>query len=500
MNEPRNRRGRGIRIIAAAGLALGALGLATVPAQAASASGYGSGAVGITQIINAQGVCPSSELFFSATYANGTVSSANPVWADINGNGTIYWTPSITGLVTQATIGSTCTPVPLGGANISTVSTSTTVNAPNNAQVGVATKIQVIVQSGSASSYSPTGTVVVKDINGVTLQTMGLTSGPGAGQAYAYYWWTPPAPGSYTFQATYAGDGNAQGSTSPQDVTIATSSGSPISLNLPPTMTVGVPQTLKATVSPSTIQGSVGFTQNGVPISASVPLVNGVATYQWTPTISGQVQIGANYMTNQGGSGSTSEVITINAGPVQTDVITLTQPGVGVWAPNSSHQLGQGTSITFQAGTLSGAAVTLSDTGPCTTSGLTLSVGVSSGQCTLIAKSAGGNGYGPVVQNYIVTPGLGTQTATLNAPLSGKLKAKQVTVLQTPSQGTTNADQAISWVVAKSSRSVCALVFPSSGAVNLKFKKHGYCTVTATAPGVPGQWSPFSLTRTYQGV
>jgi len=205
-------------------------------------------------------------------------------------------------------------------------------------------------------------------------------------------------------------------------------------------------------------------------------------------------------MTNQGGSGSTSEVITINTGPVATDVITLTQPGVGVWAPNSSHQLGQGTVITFQAGTLSGAAVTLTDTGPCTTSGLTLTVGVSTGQCTLIAKSAGGNGYAPCVQNYTVTPGLGTQTATLNAPLSGKVRAKQTLVLQTPTQGDTNADQSINWVVAKGSHAVCALAFPSSGAVNLKFKKHGFCTVTASAPGVPNQWSPFSLTRTYQGI
>ncbi|MDO8731273.1 MAG: Ig-like domain-containing protein [Actinomycetota bacterium] len=491
---------RGLRLLATAGLVLGALGLAAGPAQAVSVSGYGSGAVGITQVINVQDVCPSSELLFSVTYSNGTVSSANPVWADINGDGTIYWTPNITGLVTQASIGSTCTPVPLGGANISTVATSTTVNAPNNAQVGTATKIMVIVQSGSASSYSPTGTVVVKDINGVTLQTMGLTAGPGAGQAYAYYWWTPTSAGSYTFQATYSGDNNAQVSTSPQDVTIATSSGSPIYLSLPPTMSVGVPQTLKATVAPSTIQGSVGFTQNGVPISPSVPLINGVASYQWTPTISGQVQIGANYTSNQGASGSTSEVITMNTGPVATDVITLIQPGVGQWAPNGTYQLGQGTSITFQAGTLSGAAVTLSDTGPCTTSGLTLTVGVATGQCTVIARSAGGNGYAPVAQNYTVTPGLGTQTAVLNAPLSGKVKAKQTTVLQTAAQGETNAGQAINWAVAKSSRTVCALGFPSSGAVTLKFKKRGFCTVNASAPGIANQWSPFSLTRTYQGI
>lgn len=498
MTEPRNRRG--LHIAASAALLLGVLGLTMVPAQAATASGFGNGTVGVTEVITALGVCPSSELFFSANYSNGTVSNSDPVYADINGNATIYWTPSIAGQITQASIGSTCTPVPLGGASIAAVGTTTTVNAPNNAQVGVATKILVTVQSSSQSSYNPTGNVVVKDINGVTLQTMGLTPGPGSGQAYAYYWWTPASAGSYTFQGTYGGDSSSIGSTSPQDVTIATQSGVPISLNLPPTMTVGVPQTLKASVSPSTIQGSVGFTQNGVPISASVPLVNGVATYQWTPTLSGQVQIGANYTTNQGASGSTTQNITITTGPVANDVITLIQPGVGQWSPNATYALGQGTTITFQAGTLSGAPVSLSDTGPCTTSGLTLTVGVATGQCILIAKSVGGNGYAPVVQNYTVTPGLGTQTATLNAPLSGKVKAKQTLVLQTPAQGTTNAGQAINWTVAKSSRAVCALVFPSSGAVNLKFKKHGYCIVNATAAGIPNEWNPFSLARTYQGI
>ena len=55
-----------------------------------------------------------------------------------------------------------------------------------------------------------------------------------------------------------------------------------------------------------------------------------------TPTTSGQVQIGANYMTNQGGSGSTSEVITINAGYAH-QAFTLSGEGnvnligIGMW-------------------------------------------------------------------------------------------------------------------------------------------------------------------------
>ena len=96
--------------------------------------------------------------------------------------------------------------------------------------------------------------------------------------------------------------------------------------------------------------------------------------------------------------------------------------------------------------------------------------------------------------------GLGQQTAALAAPLSGKVNYKKVIKLETPTQGTTNANQNVLWSVAKKSKSVCSLVFPSDGSVNLKFKTRGYCTVTATAPAVTGQWAPFVLQRTYQGA
>ena len=197
--QARKFRGLIIRATAASALLLGTVGIAAAPAHAASATGYGNGVVGISQTISAQGICPSAQLAFTAQYSNGVTVSAPLVYADINGNATIYWAPTIVGQITQATIGSTCSPVYLGGANISQTATTTTVSTPNNAQVGLATQITVTVQSNSPSAYSPTGQVVVKNVSGATLQTMGLTPGPGNGQAYAYYWWTPPASGTYIF-------------------------------------------------------------------------------------------------------------------------------------------------------------------------------------------------------------------------------------------------------------------------------------------------------------
>ncbi len=126
--------------------------------------------------------------------------------------------------------------------------------------------------------------------------------------------------------------------------------------------------------------------------------------------------LGASYTTNQGGSGSTTDRVTIVAGPTQTDVISLVQPGWGPWNPNGTYTLGNGSSFAFQASTLSGAAVTLSESGPCQVSGLTITIDTGSGQCNLVATSPGGNGYRGVQQGYTVSIIPGNQTAALAAP------------------------------------------------------------------------------------
>jgi hypothetical protein len=377
------------------------------------------------------------------------------------------------------------------------VSTTTTISTPNTAPLNQPIKILVTVQSASPSAYQPTGQVVVRNANGAVLQTMGLTPSAAQGQSFAYFWWTPTAAGTYFFVATYNGDSNATTSVSPQDTIIATPSGNTISLSAPSTMTQGVPVQLVATVFPVGTQGSVGFTLNGAPISASVPLVNGSASFLWTPNVTGQVTLGANYMTNQGGSGSTSERVTIVAGPAQRDVITLVQPGVGTWNPNGVYTLQNGTSFTFTASTLSGAAVTLSETGPCQVSGLSLVVDTGSGQCNIVASSPGGPGYAPVQQGYTVIASPGTQVATFQPLPSGRVNKGRTIRLEAPGGSKTNAGQTINWRVTSGARN-CQLRFPSNGAVNLRTVRSGNCEVRGTAPAVSGQWNRMQINRTYR--
>jgi hypothetical protein len=481
-------------------LLIGGLALASAPAaQAASISGFGSGPIGVPQLITMSGVCDQfgASLSFAATYSDGVVATTSPVTADASGSATVYWTPSRLGTVTQVSVGSTCAPVTQAtNFSITPVATVTSITAPNTAQVGVATKIQAIVTSQSPSTYTPSGTVTITDPSGAVITTMGLTPGPGTAQAYAYYWWTPSAPGSYIIQARYnPATGNALTSVSAQDIIQATASGGTISLFHPPVMYVGAATTLTATVAPASTQGSVGFTINGQPISASIPLVNGQASFVWTPQAAGPVRIGASYTTNQGGSGSTFDNVVIQA-PAKTDSITLTPAGQGTWAPNGSYPVGNGTTLNFSATTLSGAAVTLTDTGPCTISGLSLTATQGSGGCILTATSPGGNGYAGIAQNYTIQLVPGTQVPRVQPRQSGPIKRGAKVTLEGPGNNDTNAGQNMSWKVT-SGKANCKLRFPSNGSVRLEAVKAGSCNVRATAPGVPGQWNNLVINRSF---
>lgn len=496
MSESRRIRGLALRLAVVGSLAAAALGVAAAPAQA-STTGFG-GPVGVTQTVTVTGTSPFGFGQTTCTVVPTINGNAQPAATGVLSNDTLVfqWTPQSVGAATFSS--SDCTfATPPPAASITQVTTTTVISTPNTAPLNQATRVLVTVQSASPSAYTPTGQVVVRNANGAVLSTMGLTPGPGVGQSFAYFWWTPTQAGTYFFIATYNGDNNARTSVSPQDTIIATPSGSTISLSVPGTMNQGVPVLLAASVFPSGVQGSVGFTVNGQPISASIPIVNGSATFLWSPNVTGQITLGASYTTNQGGSGSTSERVTVIPGPGQKDVITLTEPGFGVWNPNGVYTRPNGTTFTFAASTLSGAAVTLTETGPCQVSGLTLVVDTGSGQCNIVASSPGGPGYAATQQGYTVLASPGTQVLTFQPPPSGRVNKGRTLRLEAAGGSKTSAGQTIAWRVTSGSRN-CQLRFPSNGSVTLRTVRTGDCNVRGIADAVPGQWSRMVVNFTYR--
>jgi hypothetical protein len=485
------------RTAAASALVLGAVGLASAPAQAA-VTGFG-GAVGVLQTVTVTDVTTSGVGQSTCTVTptiNGVAQASTS--GTLQGTTlTFQWTPANVGAATFSMSDCTTTSI-IPAASITQVTTTTIISTPNTAPLNQAVRVNITVQSASPSTYTPTGQVVVRNANGAVLSTMGLTPGPGVGQSFAYYWWTPTAAGTFFFVATYNGDSNATTSVSPQDTVIATPSGNTISLSAPATMTQGVPVQLTATVFPSGTQGSVGFTVNGQPISASVPLnAQGQASFTWTPTAAGQITLGASYMTSQGGSGSTSERVTVVAGAAAKDTISLTQPGVGPWNPNGVYTVPNGTTFTFQASTQSGSPVTLSDTGPCQVNGLTLTVDVGSGQCNLVASSPGGPGYAANQQGYTVVASPGTQALTFQPPASSRVNRGRNIRLEANGGSDTNAGQAVNWR-AINSGGVCRVTFPANGSVIVRTTGAGTCQIRGIAQAVPGQWNRMVVNYTYR--
>lgn len=520
-SSPSSRRRLGAIITSAAtagALVAGTITLAAAPAQAASISGWGSAPVGVPQTItitgmqapNQGGSCTDSGEPFTATI-NGVQQPVQDVPV-ANGTAIITFIPRTAGAASW-TFGAggglgSCELVTGPAMSITQTPTVSVVSAPTTAATGQPTVINVLVTAAGTSNYVPTGSVRLNTGLGVNITTMGLTpsfsngvinpqapAGATPNSSFAFYRWTPPSNGTYTFQSVYSGDANAITSTSQVDTLLATPSGGTIALNAPGVATVGTPIALTATVFPTaTTQGSVGFTLNNAPISASIPLVNGVANFTWTPTTPGTFTIGANYMTTDGRSGSAAgSPINISAGPAKTDAITLIQPGVGPWSPNGVYTLGNGTSFTFSVSTLSGAQATLKDAGPCNLQGNTLTIDTGTGsQCILTASSPGGPGFAPISQSYTILTASGAQTARFAAPASGSTLQRGRTVrLATPAQDQTNAGQVVTWRVLNNSRNVCTLRFRANGAVNLQAKARGTCNVRATAPAVPGQWNNF---------
>ncbi len=390
---------------------------------------------------------------------------------------------------------------------ISTGSTTTTVAAPNTAKVGTPTTLTATVAAANGGTFSAQGTVQFSILGG------GNIGGPvtlsNAIPSTASIQWTPSTVGAFSVVATYtpvnSGTPNANtncGSscTSAPDLVSVTTSGVNMYLANPPSMAAGIPGTLTAIVSAVPSAGTVSFFVNGSQIAANVPVTAaGQAQATWTPAAPGTYTVSATWNGQSGLSGTSQDSVPVGAKPAQSDQIVIVTSNGTTLVPGSSYTVANGTKLTFTSSTASGSPLTYTSTGPCTISAGSFSANSGTGTCLVTASSPGGNGFGPVSNSVTVNLQPGNQTAKLAAPASGKVNVGKTVTLQSASQGKTNIGKPISWKITKGKGSVCSLTFPSSGAVKLKIKAKGKCTVKASAAGVSGQWNPYSLTRTYTG-
>ena len=159
---------------------------------------------------------------------------------------------------------------------------------------------------------------------------------------------------------------------------------------------------LSALVTPTTTVGSAAFQLNGGYLSGSIPLVNGIATTQWTPTQQGIQTITTQFSSTAvgGPSGAVSQAVNVLAA-LPTDVISVSAPS-GTWGPGRPISIVRGSNTQLSTNSASGTSVLLSETGPCSLNGSVIT-GLSAGTCTVTATSVGSSAYDPASVRFVVT-------------------------------------------------------------------------------------------------
>jgi hypothetical protein len=142
--------------------------------------------------------------------------------------------------------------------------------------------------------------------------------------------------GNYSVTATYAGDDNNSGSTSPAVTVTITAAASTTTLQAPGAGNVNGQITLKATVTGDSPTGSVSFTAGSTKLGTAT-LTNGVATLQYAFAAAGSYSVTATYGGDQNNSGSTSNAVTI----------VIAAPGFTVSATPTSGTVPSGQTATF---------------------------------------------------------------------------------------------------------------------------------------------------------
>lgn len=394
------------RILSTAGAAALALSLAA-PAQAAAKGFINSpnGMVGVPQEIvvyapNAVGQAVTIGVL------NGPVQQTVATSIGANGYGSAFWTPTaagtwtINGLGVAANSGTT-------SILVAPMPTYTVLLAQNNVQQGVTNNLLASVVA-PIGTLTPTGSVYLATTTGNGITTQPLAGQFGASASTATLPWNPSSGGAIPIQATYQPSSSAfVASTSPISQPNASTANPVVSVRWPARLFVGTPTVLQAVLASGQPDGSVAFSFDGQGISGSIPTVNGVASFQWTPPASGIHTIAVNYTGNpvpnqlsQASGVSTQQVNILAARPA--DNITVDPPNQPVWQIAAPIRMTAGSSVTLLGTSTSGTTVLFKESGPCTVSGSVL-FARGAGQCQVTAFTPGNADVAPGSETYTVT-------------------------------------------------------------------------------------------------
>lgn len=400
------RPNRAARIVLTGALALGlGLGGAAVTASSATAAKQNTyiatpnGVAGIAQdvVISAPAFKGQSVLI---GFQNGSISGTLSTTIAANGYGSLTWNPSSAGVWTISGLGSA---VSIGSTNINVAAlgTSTTLLAPNFAQIGQNSSLLAVV-SAASGTVSPQGTVVVTNQNQNVIATGALVPNAGTTTSSVSLAWVPSGSGNLGLTATYTpSNGDTTGSASPQAIVTLSTDVVPVAMRISQSIHVGQPVLLSAVLGYNMPEGSAAFISNLGGISPSIPTVNGVSNWLWTPNVVGVQYLRVNYSSTVRNSSGTSEQSVNVLPPLPQDTVTMTVSGMGAVTGGTAITMVAGQSKTLSFQTTSGAPVIVSEAGPCVLAGNTI-IALSAGQCVITATSPGTSSYTTDTNTYVV--------------------------------------------------------------------------------------------------
>lgn len=375
----------------------------TAPAVIATANGV----AGLAQTVEVRAPGFANQTVSVSLALSGALVGNVSVPVNGAGSGSAVWTPNAAGSWTLQGVGAFATAAPTT-VSVAPVPTSTILLAPTSL-VGSPNTLIAYVQSKSGTVI-PSGSVTFANQFGGTLGTVALTPA-GPGTSSATFAWTPPSPAVYPSSATYApavGSGGvvSAASSSTTNQVPAEASIPLVSLRLPGVFIVGETTQLAANISDLTLQGSVAFinntggTQTG--ISGSLPISNGIATVNWTPTVPGiQTLIVQFSASNSNASAQYSQAINVLPAP-QPDPMSVVPAGGAPLVVGSPITLAINQSVSLATATGSGAPVSISESGPCLVNGTTIVAATAAATCTITVASPGGGGFAPNTAAFTV--------------------------------------------------------------------------------------------------
>lgn len=404
---------RTLASLSATALAVTALAIAAPAADARRTAppviAVANGTVGMSQAVSVLAPSLANQTVTLQFSIGPTPISQQQVALNAQGGGSIVVTPPAAGTWTVSGVGSLARAAAVT-TSVAPITTQTVLATPNAAGLGLATTMVATVES-NAGTYVPQGTVLFTNPAGGTYGSAPLVA-TGSGLATATLTWTPTTLGQLSVTATYqptAGAGgvaNAIGSTSNDLVEVLTSVPL-VTLRVPVSYEQGEPVTVTALISNPQLTGSAAFLNNTngtvTSIAGSQPVVNGQVSAPWTPTTLGNQFIITQFSaTNSSASGSAQQAIAVQP-PGPADPMSIQLAGVGVLRVNQPATVGGGARLAVSSTTGSGAAVNLSESGPCYLQGNVLVTPASNATCVLTASSPGGGTYSANSASFALT-------------------------------------------------------------------------------------------------